>query len=220
MRRLLPLLALAIVGCSDLVTPLRTGPYEYRQFVSKGNASGGVDTVSFHWPRSALPVRVWVGADDPLKPHMTLAISRWKAAFLYGEFDATMVDDSAHADIIVLNSVAPPGAGLAGLRMEAFAPECKGATDIEYSLVSNTVTLPIRIYIWSRFTPDPPGLDGCYRITATHELGHALGLLREAPNISDVMYGDPVVDGISDQDRITAETLYHLPSRLAPGPRR
>ncbi|MES2306945.1 MAG: hypothetical protein V4558_15695 [Gemmatimonadota bacterium] len=219
MRRLLPLLALLVVGCSDLVSPLRTGPYDYRQFVSKGTPDGAVDTVTFHWPRSALPVRVWVGADDPLKPHMQLAISRWKAAFLYGEFDAVMVDDSSRADVIVRNIVAPPIGGLL-MRAEAFAPECRGATDIPFNLTNHTVLFPFRIYIYSRFTPDPPGLDGCYRITATHELGHALGLLRESPNIGDIMFGDPVVDQLSEQDRITAETLYHLPSRLAPGPRR
>lgn len=220
MRRLLPALILALVGCSDLVTPLRNGPYEYRQFIAKGTPDGAVDTASFHWPRSALPVRVWVADDDPLKPHMALAISRWKAAFLYGEFDAVMTNDSSHADVIVRNIIAPPIGGLLMMRLDAFAPECRGATDIPYDLPSHTVLFPFRIYIWSRFSPDPPGLDGCYRITATHELGHAVGLLRESPNITDVMFGDPVVDGLSDTDRITAETLYHLPSRYAPGTRR
>lgn len=218
MRRSLVVLAFTLVGCSDLVTPLRTDPYEYRRFEPKGSATGGVDTVSFHWPRSALPVRVWVGADDPLRPHMKTAIARWKGTFLYGEFDAVMVDDSAKADVIVRNVSPPPLGGL--LRLEAFASECRGATDIPYNLGDNTVQFPFRIYIYSRFTPDPPGLDKCYSITATHELGHAIGLLEHSLSPTDVMLGDPLNDGISDRDRITAETLYHLPSRLAPGTRR
>lgn len=218
MRRLLPLLAFAVVGCSDLVTPLRTGPYEYRKFVSKGLPNGSVDTVTFHWPRSALPVRVWAAASDPLRPHVATAVARWKATFLYGEFDAILVDDSLKADVIVRN-VAPPPLSTP-LRLEAFAPECRGATDIPFNLTTNVAELPFRIYIYSRFTPDPPGLGECYSITATHELGHAIGLLEHSPSPTDVMFGDPLNDGVSERDRITAETLYHLPSRLVPGPRR
>lgn len=218
MRRLLPILALACVACSDLVSPLRTGPYEYRKFVSKGTPDGSVDTVTFHWPRSALPVRVWAAADDPLRPHMARAVARWKAAFLYGEFDAVMVDDSTKADIIVRNTQPPPVGST--LRFEKFAGECRGATDIRYNLTTNIAEMPFRIYIYSRFTPDPPGLDKCYSITATHELGHAIGLLEHSPSPTDVMLADPLNDGVSDRDRVTAETLYHLPSRLAPGPRR
>ncbi|MEP6592006.1 MAG: hypothetical protein ABJC19_12565 [Gemmatimonadota bacterium] len=220
MRRLLPLALLAVAACSDLVTPLRSNPYEYRKFISKGLLDGSVDTVRFHWPRSFLPVRVWVAANDPLLPHMATAVDRWNATFLYGEFRATLVSDSSAADIIVRNVVAPPGGEAPLLGLEALAPECRGETDLFYNLSARTIVLPIRMYIYPRFVTSPPGLESCYRITATHELGHALGLLEHSPNASDVMFSDPVLDGISDRDRITAETVYHLPATYAPANRR
>lgn len=219
MRRILPLLALSLLACSDIVTPLRTGAYEYRKFVAEEKPSERVDTFTFHWPRAFLPVRVWVDANDPLYPHVARAIRRWTGAFLYGEFDAELVSDSLKADVIVLNAQ-PPAFVSGALRMEAFAPECRGATDIPHDPATNIAELPFRIYIYSRFAPDPPGLATCYSITATHELGHALGLLEHSPSPTDLMFADPALDGIGDQDRITAETLYHLPSRLTPGTRR
>ncbi|MES2124295.1 MAG: hypothetical protein V4503_06355 [Gemmatimonadota bacterium] len=222
MRRLLPLglALLAVTACSDLVTPLRTNPYEYRKFISKGLPDGSVDTVLFHWPRNFLPVRVWVAADDPLRPHMTTAIDRWNATFLYGEFRAMMVNDSNAADVIVRNVVAPAGGEAPPITLSAFAPECRGETDLFYNLSARTIILPVRMYIYPRFSTTPPGLDDCYRITATHELGHALGLLEHSPSASDLMFSDPVLDGISERDRITAETVYHLPATYTPVNRR
>jgi hypothetical protein len=34
------------------------------------------------------------------------------------------------------------------------------------------------------------------------------------------MYSDPVLDGISDRDRTTAETVYHIRPTFAPSNRR
>lgn len=220
MRRLIPLVCVVFAACSDLVSPLRTNPYEYRIFNAKGPASGGVDTVSFHWPRAFLPVRVWVAPGDVLRPHIATAIARWQGAFLYGEFRATMVDDSSTADIVVRNTAAPAGGAAPVVELEAFAAECRGETDLFYDLPTKTVLLPIRLYVFPRFANTPPGLESCYRVTATHELGHALGLLAHSPSASDVMYLDPVLDGISDRDRITAETVYHLRPTYAPANRR
>ncbi len=220
MRRLLPLGCLLIAACSDLVTPRRSNPYEYRKFISKGVLGGGIDTVSFHWPRAFLPVRIWVAPDDVLRPHVVTAIARWEGSFLYGEFRATLVSDSTTADIIVRNVVAPPGGELPLLAVEALAPECRGETDLFYNLTARTVVLPVRVYVYPRFTTNPPGLERCYRITTTHELGHAIGLLEHSPSSTDVMFGDPVQDGVSDRDRITAETVYHLRPTYAPANRR
>lgn len=220
MRRFIPLALIAVAACSDLVTPLRTNPYEYRVFVSKGLGDGSVDTVAFHWPRNFLPVRVWVGADDPLRPHMATAIDRWNSTFLYGEFRATLVSDSSTADVIVRNNLAPAGGEAPPITLSAFAAECRGETDLFYDLPARTILLPVRMYIYPRFSTTPPGLEACYRITATHELGHALGLLAHSPSVSDLMFLDPVLNGISERDRITAETVYHLPATYAPSNRR
>jgi predicted Zn-dependent protease len=220
MRRVLPLVCVLLAACSDLVSPLRTNPYEYRKFVAIGTPTGAIDTVSFHWPRAMLPVRVWVAPDDALRPHIATAIDRWQGAFLYGEFRATMVDDSSTADIIVRNTVAPAGGAGALLELEAFAPECRGETDLFYSIPARTVILPIRMYVYPRFTTSPPGLESCYRLTATHEMGHAIGLLEHSPSVADLMFSDPLLDGISNRDRITAETVYHLRPTYTPSNRR
>ena len=220
MRRLLPLACVLLAACSDLISPRRTNPYEYRTFVSKGTPDGSIDTVTFHWPRPYLPVRVWVAPEDALQPHVATAIARWQAAFLYGELSAMLVDDSSSADIIVRNTIAPAGGAGLSLGLEAFAPECRGETDLYYDLATKTVILPIRMYIYPRFTTNPPGLETCYRITVTHEFGHAIGLLGHSTSSSDVMYSDPVLDGISDRDRTTAETVYHIRPTFAPSNRR
>ena len=220
MRRLLLFACVLLAACSDLISPRRSNPYEYRTFVSKGTPDGSVDTVSFHWPRSYLPLRIWVAPEDALQPHVATAISRWESAFLYGEVRAMMVDDSNSADIIVRNTVAPAGGAGLRLGLEAFAPECRGETDLYYDLPTKTVILPVRMYIYPRFTTTPPGLESCYRLTVTHEFGHAIGLLGHSPSSSDVMFSDPVLDGISDRDRTTAETVYHIRPTYAPGNRR
>jgi predicted Zn-dependent protease len=76
------------------------------------------------------------------------------------------------------------------------------------------------MYIYPRYTTTPPGLESCYSITVTHEFGHAIGLLGHSTEPSDVMYSDPVLDGISDRDRVTAETVYHINPTYSPTNRR
>lgn len=216
MRRALTALALLLVaGCSDLVSPRRDGIYEYRLF--RPATGGGLDTLSFHWPREFLPVKVWVADASPLRDPTTTAVARWQAAFLYGEFRAVMVSDSNQADIIVRNQLPPVGSdGLLVERLDMFAPQCRGETDYFSNTETMTVALPIRIYVWNRFATETPETLTCYRLTMTHELGHAIGLLEHSTNPGDIMLGDPVVDAISDRDRETVETVYHLRSTLTP----
>ena len=95
--------------------------------------------------------------------------------------------------------------------MFGFATGCSGATD---SPIGPTIALPIHSYVWSNTGSEVPGLDLCYRITVTHELGHALGILDHSPNIGDVMYAVPVLDGLSDRDRQTIEKAYHTPANV------
>jgi hypothetical protein len=208
--------ALATVGCSEIASPRRAASYEYRVFVS--NQAGGTDTLAFHWPRSTMPVRIWVATDDPLREGVLAAIERWESAFLYGEWRADLVSDSARADIIVRNVIAPAGPNLS--RLESLAPQCLGATDIDASRAQRRLTLPIRVYVWPRFAANDPEMPTCYRLTVTHEIGHAIGIFAHSPNSGDVMFANPVLDGISERDRLTAETAYHLAPTLEPFGRR
>ena len=182
--------AVATVGCSEIASPRRAASYEYRVFVS--NQAGGTDTLAFHWPRSTMPVRIWVASDDPLREGVL--------------------------DIIVRNVIAPAGPNLS--RLESLAPQCLGATDIDANRAQRRLTLPIRVYVWPRFAANDPEMPTCYRLTVTHEIGHAIGIFAHSPNSGDVMFANPVLDGISERDRLTAETAYHLAPTLEPFGRR
>ena len=200
-------------ACGDIAAPRRDDFYEWRLEAPSPSGSG-VDTISFHWPAERLPVRIWVEQADPLPADVAQAITVWRDQFLYGEWDATMVADSATADVVVVSGV-PPGPQLSTTRLgSALAPQCAGATDVELSEDHTALTLPIRIYINAQSAPGTPGLDSCLRLTVAHEIGHSLGIFRHSSNPADLMYFDPSVELPSERDRATAEVLYHLPSTV------
>ncbi len=205
-RAALTAVAALVLGCSQLTGPLRENIYDYRLVVNSA------DTLIFNWPRSTLPVRVYVAPDDTLRDDVETALARWQGVFLYGEFRATLASDSAHADIIVENNISPNGEGV-----PAFAPQCSGLTNIDTASTAFTIKLPIHIYVWPNGSVG--GVGDCYRITMTHEMGHAIGLLRHSPNPGDVMYADPTIDGLSARDTATAQVLYHLTPTMVIGTR-
>src|SRR6185295_18103885 len=97
-----PILAVLIVvvaglSCADIAAPTRSNAYEWRLITPTG--PGTADTLSFHWPQSRLPVKVWAQDTLDLPAHTKDGLDQWKAGFLYGEFDAVMVSDSNVADI-------------------------------------------------------------------------------------------------------------------------
>jgi hypothetical protein len=203
----------ALLGCSDISAPLRDDLYEWRLFMPAA-AGSGTDTLSFHWPRSALPVRVWVEDTVGLPADFDRAITVWKSVFLYREFDAQRVSDSIGADVIVRGG-ALSGSQLSSLRLSsALRPECSGATDLDISDDHTEFRTPVRIFIAPLASPDDPGLSECLALTSIHELGHAIGIFRHSPNATDIMFADPVVPLPSALDRGTAEVLYHVPSTL------
>ncbi len=220
MRRFIPFVVLLAAACSDLISPTRVPPYEYRQFVASGTAR--IDTLTFRWPRAFLPVRIWVADDEPLRQPIQTAISRWQGALLFGEFRAELVADSSRADVIVRNVPSPGGIGLSRIRLDALAPECIGATDISTDGALTQVVLPMRMYIWPRFAPNNPNLSTCYEITATHEMGHVLGIIspNHSPDPRDVMFSNPVFNGLSARDIATAEVVSHITPTLVPTGRR
>lgn len=200
MRRHGWLALLALLGCSNIGAPLITSDqvYEFRD-------TDAATPLIFRWPRSTLPVRIWVDAGGPLATPMQVAIDRWQSAFLYGEFRATLVADSSSADVIVRNGPPDIETGFG-----ARAPQCDGVTS-GLDPDARTVDLPMHVFIYPVVAADDAALATCYRITATHELGHVLGIINLAhagATTADVMFSNPVLDGLSDRDRLTATTLY------------
>jgi hypothetical protein len=193
----------ALLGCSDIAAPLRDDLYEWRLFVPAASGSG-TDTLSFHWPRSALPVRVWVEDSEGLPEHFDRAITVWKSQFLYHEFDAVRVSDSIGADVIV-RAGTTSGPQLSTLRLKsALRPECTGGTDVTINDDNTQFLVPVRIFIAPLASPEDPGLAECLALTSIHELGHAIGIFRHSPNHTDIMFSDPEVPLPSTFDRETA----------------
>ena len=194
------LLAFSAAGCGDIGAPLRTEIYEWR-------LTSGPDTLSFHWPRASLPVRFFVEDTLDLATHTEVAIAAWKDAFLYREFDGTLVTDSAQADVIVRAGFPPPGGGI----LVGRAPECEALTDLELEFDSRTLHLPVHIYIVPRFNPSLPATQACFSLVMTHEVGHAIGIFRHSLDPADIMFFNPTVSVPSERDRQTAEVVYHAP---------
>lgn len=202
-------LVVGAAACSDIASPLRDDFYEWRLIVPKPSGTG-VDSLTFHWPRERVPVRIWVENAANLPANVPKAIAAWRAAFLYGEFDATVVSDSSAADVVV-RAGAAPGTQFSRVRVHsALAPECTGATDLDLSDDHTQLRLPIRVYIDPLFDPNTPNLDQCLALTTTHELGHALGIWRHSNLATDLMFADPVVPAPSKRDLATVELIYHL----------
>ena len=203
---------LTALACGDIAAPVRDGLYEWR-LETPSIPGPGLDTLSFHWDKSDLPVRVWVEETGNLPAHMARAIDVWEAAFLYREFEATLVGDSTTADVIVLGGA--PGPKLRSARLHsALAPECAGATDLDVDVANTELRLPIRVFIDPRSLPDDPGIESCLALTSIHEMGHAIGIFAHAPEAEDIMFADPQVDLPSSRDRRTVEAVYHTPPTL------
>jgi predicted Zn-dependent protease len=211
-------LVVAGAACGDIATPIRDDFYEWRLIVPAVSGTGN-DSLSFHWPQDRLPVRIWVEDAASLPVNVPAAIAAWRQAFLYKEFDATIVGDSATADVIV-RAGAAPGIQFSRTRLHsALALACAGATDLDISDDHAELRLPVRVFIDPRSEPNAPDLPACLALTTTHELGHALGIWEHSPAPTDLMFADPMVAAPSERDLATAEEIYHVPSNVqAVGP--
>jgi predicted Zn-dependent protease len=213
-RRILPLslVALAALSCSEATSPNRTPNYEWRLFVL--NDTLGTDTLSFHWPASSLPVKIWVEDSLDMPARVQEAIAAWKTAFLYGEYDAVLVSDSASADVLVRVATPPPQVVATVGRLNTLFPGCEGATDIDTVATRYELQLPVRMYLTPRSNPELNDLAECFRITARHELGHSLGLFQHTGDSRDIMYSQPEAQAFSVRDVNTAQVLSHWPSNM------
>jgi len=212
------LAALTALACGDIAAPVRGDLYEWR-LEAPSIPGPGLDTLSFHWDKAHLPVRVWVEDNVDLPGHIARAIDVWEAAFLYREFEATLVSDSTTADVIVRGGTP----GDPKLRMKrlysAMAPECAGVTDLDVDVANTELRLPIRLFIDPHSLLDDPGIERCLALTSIHEMGHALGIFAHSDDPEDIMYANPEVELPSARDRRTVEAVYHTPPTLeAVGP--
>ena len=192
-------------ACGDISPPNRAADfYDWR-------LNTGGQALTFHWPASSLPVRIWVEDSLGLPGHTAAGIEAWKEQLLYGEWDAVIVDDSSTADVVLGFSVIP---AIRSVRLHSRAPGCSGVTSFP-PLVDSTITLPFRVRIINQsIDPTTPEAQFCFGITVAHELGHTLGLFQESGDPNDLMYGADPTTGPSTRDRNSIQQLYHFPSDL------
>lgn len=229
-------LAVAAAGvalaCAELSGPLRPTGYGFtlvaRDSMTANDTVNGVvyyqdsvytDTVWFHWPASRLPVRIWADTSGGLglPGHVRDGIALWKQVLQYGEYDATLVSDSTHADVLVYAGVPPvlPAA----MRMRSMAPQCSGATDVIVSRPDHKkLLLPIRIYVENKYPLGQDSTTWCLGLTVAHELGHSLGLFQHSDSLDDLMSTNPLVPTPTARDISTVLFLYHFRPDLVPAP--
>jgi predicted Zn-dependent protease len=179
--------------------------------------ASGADSLTFHWTPDRLPVRIWVEDSADMPRHVTDGVSAWRRGVTSSQFAAEIVSDSAVADVVV--RVAPPPSGAAFMRARlgsAFALECEGATDRFFSPDYTELLLPVRVYVNPLTDPQDPGLEECLALTATHELGHTLGIWQHSDSTADIMFAAPTVSRPSDRDLGTVRLLYRQAPNVTP----
>ena len=214
--RLSLLIAVTLLsGCTDIGTPSRAVPYESRLFIPFDSlGQPAVDSLRFHWPRSSVPVRYWVEDSLEAPAHVRAAIATWKSAFLYKEWDGTVVGDSNQADVIIRVLNPPPKPGPSTIRIASRRPECEGATDVDTVATRREFLVPVRVFLNPKFVNESLSL--CMKITAIHELGHTMGLFQHSSDINDMMFTDPEAVRLSARDISTVEALYHREADMLP----
>jgi predicted Zn-dependent protease len=172
----------------------------------------------FHWPVSSLPVRFYAEPVGQLPQYVRDGVRAWQRQFLYGEFRAAIVDDSGSADVIVVMDGDPPPE--APLTDDPLQRACEGLTLLpERTADANgdvRFSAPLRVSV--RWYPgaDSTAVQNCLAVVTTHEIGHALGLLRHSNDPLDLMYSDLGVRAPSLRDQSTIQTLFHLPTDILP----
>jgi len=210
------LLALAAAACHDNSpnTCFESNATRYTYWL------GGDTTLVFHWPASRMPVRTYAEPTGATPANVAAGLQIWANAFHCHELSFLPVTDSTQADVIVrpVAALPPQPARAVSLRADSVGI-CTGRTD---GVFDSTLTLtgPVRSYIAPMGgVTDSVALAGCFRMTTTHELGHAIGILGHSPDPGDIMYTTPKRSDLSPNDRYTAQKLYHTTATIRPAPR-
>jgi predicted Zn-dependent protease len=207
---------LVLASCSDIASPARAAGYDWRLIVLFDSAGPREDTLSFHWPRSALPVRIWVEQDQYQVPdRVREGISRWRAAFLYSEWDAVLVADSGTADVLIRTVQPPFPVAPTTIRFHAQSLSCLGATDVDTVATRFQLRVPMRAYVYPS-APAAPDLTECLRTVAAHELGHTMGLFQHSDSAPDLMFAVPTAEGLTARDVSTVVKAYHYRPDMVP----
>lgn len=199
------LLALA---CAEPTVPTRQAAYPF---------DDGFGEV-FRWPADRLPVRYWADARGPMAAILTRALAVWRAQFLYQEFSAELVSDSATADVVVIWSGAVP----ADVPPDPGAPvgSCSGITTVTVDSTGTQLEEAIVVRAGNlAVSATDAQMIACYYRVVAHEVGHSLGLFQHSPQGQDLMAATPLVAEPAPRDRVTVEVLYHTTPTLAPPPR-
>lgn len=205
------LVALAVLAaCMDPEIPDHSLVYDF----TDGNGH------IFHWPADRLPVRFYADTRGNMAALVQRAVGAWQDQFLYGEFRGTMVADSNQADVIVFwsDSVPPSVPPDTGPPVKA----CGGLSTVATDSGADSLQLsgPIHSSVSILINGSTAGqVEACVRRTVIHELGHALGIIQESPNASDIMAVTPLVNLPTQRDRETVQLLYHTTPNLRPAPR-
>jgi hypothetical protein len=204
------IIVITAVACSEIAAPSRRDAYEWGRIV-------GTDTLTFHWPASSLPVKIWVEDQFDMPSHIARGIAQWESAFLYNEYAAQLVSDSTSADVLVRTTIAPPKLARTLMRLPSMVPtDCTGFTDIDTVATRFQLQLPIRMFIGPLKDPALNDLTECFQVVAAHELGHSLGLFQHSDSLRDLMHSVPTATQLSRRDINTAELNAHGPSNMVP----
>jgi len=212
-RRLaLGLAAALAAACGDGAGPTRAQPYDWQLLVPYDSLGFRVDTLTFHWPPASIPVKIWVENQSGLPGHFSAAIALWRDAFPGGAWNATIIQDSATADVIVRHLPAStPAAALRATRRLS----CEGATVVDTVATRFELRLPMRVFVYPSI-PGAPDINQCLAIASAHELGHSLGILQHSPDEADLMYPTPTATAPTDRDLASARAAYQAPADMVP----
>ena len=83
------------LACGDSTAPLDPAAWEWRLQLPFDSAGPRIDTLNFHWPRSALPVRIWVENQQSLPTRIQEGVALWRNLLGSREWNATLVADSS-----------------------------------------------------------------------------------------------------------------------------
>lgn len=240
----LMLALVAVLACDSPVVPARgdadmactaRDPGDFYDFAIPPTAQPNGETATaariLRWPHGAA-IRVAV-LDDEFIPEPLLAdvlevgADAWHRAVLYGEFTITPASGPETADVLLRWAGTP-------LPVEIPAPVCAPELEnvgvmtrcnvdenparldpypLEGSAADDSGSVRMIITISRALADEPDHL----RKVVTHELGHAIGIMRHSPCSGDLMYAGTIETAVpSPADRATVQVLYHAVPDIRP----